>query len=149
MSKMMIYALLGTIGGAVENVWGHQMQVDTIDPTDKDAVEKAKADGWTNKPQDVIEQIEVKKMQSQNAAMQSQVDSAQSAEKIKALEAEVSELKAKLEVYEKPKDTNGDGQISYDEMTKDELQVLLDQRKVEYVARDSKDVLIQKAKDSE
>lgn len=62
---------------------------------------------------------------------------------------EVADLKAKLAIYEETKDVNGDGVVSYDEMTNKELQKLLDQRKVDYNKRDGKDALIQKLKDSE
>lgn len=62
---------------------------------------------------------------------------------------EVADLKAKLAIYEETKDANGDGVVSYDEMTNKELQKLLDQRKVDYTSRDGKDALIQKLKDSE
>lgn len=62
---------------------------------------------------------------------------------------EVAELKAKLAIYEETKDVNGDGKVSYDEMTNAELQKLLEQRKVDYNKRDGKDALIQKLKDSE
>ena len=62
---------------------------------------------------------------------------------------EVVELKAKLAIYEETKDVNGDGVVSYDEMTNAELQKLLEQRKVDYNKRDGKDALIQKLKDSE
>ena len=62
---------------------------------------------------------------------------------------EVADLKAKLAIYEETKDVNGDGVVSYDEMTNAELQKLLDQRKVDYNKRDGKDALIKAAKDSE
>ena len=62
---------------------------------------------------------------------------------------EVADLKAKLAIYEETKDVNGDGVVSYDEMTNAELQKLLEQRKVDYNKRDGKDALIQKLKDSE
>ena len=58
MSKMMIYASLSATGGNIENVYGHKMRVRTIDASDKDEVEQAKADGWLSKADDVIEQIE-------------------------------------------------------------------------------------------
>ena len=47
------------------------------------------------------------------------------------------------------KDKNGNSVLRYDAMTNKELQKLLDHRGVDYVARDSKDALIQRAKDSE
>lgn len=50
MSKIMIYAPLSAIGGTIENVWGTEMRVKSIDSSDKEAVEQAKADGWSNKP---------------------------------------------------------------------------------------------------
>lgn len=62
---------------------------------------------------------------------------------------EVADLKAKLAIYEETRDVNGDGVVSYDEMTNKELQKVLDQRKVDYTSRDSKDTLIKKLKDSE
>ena len=62
---------------------------------------------------------------------------------------EVADLKAKLAIYEETKDVNGDGVVSYDEMTNAELQKLLEQRKVDYNKRDGKDALIKAAKDSE
>lgn len=62
---------------------------------------------------------------------------------------EIADLKAKLAIYEETKDVNGDGVVSYDEMTNAELQKLLEQRKVDYNKRDGKDALIQKLKDSE
>lgn len=62
---------------------------------------------------------------------------------------EVADLKAKLAIYEETKDVNGDGVVSYDEMTNAELQKLLEQRKVDYNKRDGKDALIKLAKESE
>lgn len=62
---------------------------------------------------------------------------------------EVADLKAKLAIYEESKDVNGVGVTSYDDMEKDELKALLDERGVKYVSRDNLDDLIQKAKDSE
>lgn len=206
MSKIMIYAPLSAIGGTIENVWGTEMRVKSIDSSDKDAVEQAKADGWSNKAQDVIEQVEAEKLQAENRVMKGKLDGARVGDnannprideleeqlstalteiagfeqereesdkvinekiaRIAELEAELAErpnlpskshddtkeiadLKAKLAIYEESKDVNGDGVVSYDEMTKDELKVLLEQRDVEFVERDSKDALIQKLKDSE
>ena len=63
--------------------------------------------------------------------------------------ATIRELREKLAIYEETKDVNGDGVVSYDEMTNAELQKLLEQRKVDYNKRDGKDALIQKLKDSE
>lgn len=68
---------------------------------------------------------------------------------IEVKDKEITDLKAKLAIYEEPKDVNGDGVVSYDEMTNAELQKLLEQRKVDYNKRDGKDALIQKLKDSE
>ena len=160
MSKIMIYASLSAIGGTIENVWGTEMRVKSIDSSDKDAVEQAKADGWTNKPQDVIEQVEAEKLQAENKVMKGQFGDgkrvkeledqlSQALTEIAGLEETVTELKDKVEVYEKAKDTNGNGKVDYEEMTNAELQKLLDQRKVEYNKRDGKDALIKAAKDSE
>lgn len=68
---------------------------------------------------------------------------------IEVKDKEITDLKAKLAIYEETKDVNGDGVVSYDEMTNAELQKLLEQRKVDYNKRDGKDALIQKLKDSE
>ena len=68
---------------------------------------------------------------------------------IEVKDKEITDLKAKLAIYEEAKDVNDDGVISYDEMEKDDLKALLDKRGVKYVSRDNLDDLIQKAKDSE
>ena len=156
MSKIMIYAPLSAIGGTIENVWGTEMRVKSIDSSDKDAVEQAKADGWSNKAQDVIDQVEAEKLQAENKVMKTVLADGADKDRINELEeqlaealTEVAQLEAKLAIYEESKDANGDGVVSYDEMTKDELKVLLEQRDVEFVERDSKDALIQKLKDSE
>ena len=162
MSKMMIYTTTDKAGGNVENVWGHQMLTRSIDSSNKDEVEQAKADGWTNKPQDVIKQIEAQAMKKDNDKMKGQLSGgndkrvkeleeqlSQALTEIAGLEETVTELKDKVEVYESAKDKNGNGKVDYEEMTNAELQKLLDQRKVEYYKRDGKDALIKAAKDSE
>ena len=149
MSNMMIYATTDKVGGNIESVWGHKMRVRTIDSSDEEVVKQAKADGWLSKASQVIEQIETQKLEAENEVMKGKLSSGDGNKRIKELEAEVKDLKAKLAIYEESKDVNGDGVVSYDEMTKDELKALLEQRDVEFVERDSKDVLIQKAKDSE
>lgn len=68
---------------------------------------------------------------------------------IEKLEDEIELLRQKLAVYESAKDTNQDGKVSYDEMASSELQALLRQRGVSFKSRDSKDVLIKLAQDSE
>ena len=68
---------------------------------------------------------------------------------IEVKDKEITDLKAKLAIYEETKDKNGDGVVSYDEMTNAELQKLLEQRKVDYNKRDGKEALIKAAKDSE
>ena len=162
MSKIMIYATTDKAGGNVENVWGHQMLTRSIDSSDKDEVEQAKADGWTNKPQDVIKQIEAQAMKKDNDKMKGQLSGgndkrvkeleeqlSQALTEIAGLEETVTELKDKVEVYEKAKDKNGNGKVDYEEMTNAELQKLLDQRNVEYNKRDGKDALIKAAQKSE
>lgn len=68
---------------------------------------------------------------------------------IEVKDKEITDLKAKLAIYEETKDVNGDSKVSYDEMEKDDLKTLLDGRGVKYVSRDGLKELIQKAKDSE
>lgn len=159
----MIYAALTAIGGNIENVWGSKMRVKTIDPTDKDAVEQAKAEGWSNNPQDIIEQNEAKKLTAENKALKSDIADLDAQKRITELEAEneklesqlsealteVADLTERLAVYENANDTNNDGKVSYDEMTSAKLQELLKQRGVEFKARDNKDTLIKLAQDSE
>ena len=88
MSKIMIYAPLSAIGGTIENVWGTEMRVKSIDSSDKDAVEQAKADGWTNKPQDVIDKVEAEKLQVENKVMKGQLGDSK---RIKELEEQLSQ----------------------------------------------------------
>lgn len=160
MSKIMIYAPLSAIGGTIENVWGTEMRVKSIDSGDKDAVEQAKAGGWSNKAQDVIEQVEAEKLQAENKVVKGQLGGdkrvkeleeqlSQALTEIAGLEETVTVLTDKVEVYETAKDTNGNGKVDYEEMTNAELQKTLDQRKVEYNKRDGKEALIKAAKDSE
>lgn len=68
---------------------------------------------------------------------------------IEVKDKEIADLKAKLAIYEETKDVNGDSKVSYDEMEKDDLKTLLDDRGIKYVSRDGLKELIQKAKDSE
>ena len=68
---------------------------------------------------------------------------------IEVKDKEITDLKARLAIYEEAKDKNGNGKVDYEEMTNAELQKLLDQRKVGYNKRDGKDALIKAAKDSE
>lgn len=163
MSTMMVYALKGAVGGAVENVWGYDMQVSRIDSSDKAATDAAKANGYTDKAQDIIELIKAKAMQKDNDRMKGQLSSGADKKRIKELEVELagvliesakleSELKHaqdKLAIYELAKDKNGNGKVDYSEMTNAELQKLLDTRKVDYNKRDGKDTLIKLAQDSE
>ena len=160
MSNMMIYAPLSAIGGTIENVWGTEMRVKSIDSSEKDAVEQAKADGWSNKAQDVIEQVEAENLQAENKVMKGQLGDdkrvkeleeqlSQALTEIAGLEETVTELKDKVEVYESAKDTNGNGKVDYEEMTIKELAVLLTQRKVDHSTRDGKDALIKAAQKSE
>lgn len=144
MSKIMIYAPLPTIGGTIENVWGTEMRVRTIDSDNKEIVDAAKYDGWSNKPQDIIELIKAKAMQKDNDRMKGQLSSGADKKRIKELEVELagvliesakleSELKHaqdKLAIYELAKDKNGNG-------------------KVDYNKRDGKDTLIKLTNDSE
>lgn len=156
MPNMMIYTTTDKVGGNIESVWGHKMRVNTIESSDKEAVEQAKADGWTNKPQDVIEQMDAEKMQAENKAMKGVLVDGQDKDRIDELEdqlvkalTEVAELEQKLAIYEESKDANGDGVVSYDEMTIPELSTLLTQREVEHNKRDGKDALVKLATDSE
>lgn len=68
---------------------------------------------------------------------------------IEVKDKEIADLKAKLAIYEEPKAATGAGVTSYDQMEKDDLKALLDDRGIKYVSRDGLKELIQKAKDSE
>lgn len=76
MSKIMIYATTDKVGGTIENVWGTEMRVRTIDSSNKDEVEQAKADGWMPKADGVIEQIETEKLEAENKVMKGKLDGA-------------------------------------------------------------------------
>lgn len=156
MSNMMIYATTDKVGGNIESVWGAKMRVRTIDSSDKDEVEQAKADGWLSKASDVIEQIETQKLEAENKVMKSKLSSGDGNKRITELEeqlaealTEVAQLEAKLAIYEESKDVNGDGKVDYEEMTISELSSLLKQRDVEFNARDGKAALVKLATDSE
>lgn len=149
MSKIMIYAPLSAIGGNIENVWGHKMRVRTIDSGDKELAETLQAEGWKPKAGDVIEQIETQKLEAENKVMKGVLADGADKERIDELEDEVKELRTKLAIYEESKDANGDGVVSYDEMTIPELSTLLTQREVEHNKRDGKDALVKLATDSE
>lgn len=160
MSKMMIYAALSAIGGTIENVWGTEMRVRVVDEYDNDLVKGLISEGWSISPTEITEQIETQKLEAENKVMKGQLGGdkrikeleeqlSQALTEIAGLEETVTELKDKVEVYEKAKDKNGNGKIDYEEMTNAELQKLLDQRKVDYNKRDGKDALIKAAKDSE
>lgn len=156
MSKMMIYAQKGAVGGNVERVWGYEMQVCTIDSSDEKAVSAAKANGYSDSPHDVIELIHAMAMKSENNAMKGVLSDGKDKDRIDELEGqlttaleEIAGLESKLVIYEESKDANGDGVVSYDELEVKELRALLDQRDVKYVQRDGKDALVKLATDSE
>ena len=149
MSNMMIYATTDKVGGNIEFVWGYKMRVRTIDSSDKDEVEQAKADDWVSKAGDVIEQIETQKLEAENKVMKGKLSSGDGNKRIKELEDEVKDLKSKLAVYEQSADKDGDGNVSNDELTIPQLVSLLKQRGVEHNARDGKDALVKLANESE
>lgn len=74
MSKMMIYATTDKVGGSIENVWGYEMRVRTIDPSDKKVVDQAKADGWEDFAGLVVERIETEKLEAENKVMKGKLD---------------------------------------------------------------------------
>ena len=76
MSDMMIYATTDKVGGNIENVYGTKMRVRVIDSSNKGEVDQAKADGWSNKAQDIIEQIETEKLEAENKVMKGKLDGA-------------------------------------------------------------------------
>lgn len=86
-----------------ENVWGHNMLVKTIDASDKDAVAQAKADGWQNDPQSVIDEVEGEQLQAENNLLKRQAASAKAIERVAELEAENAKLKAEIAELKKPK----------------------------------------------
>lgn len=103
MSKIMIYAPLSAIGGTIENVWGIGMRVKSIDSSDKDAVEQAKADGWSNKAQDVIEQVEAEKLQAENKVMKGQLSGSiegAMTKRVKELEEQLSQALTEIAEFE-------------------------------------------------
>lgn len=174
MSNMMIYAPLSATGGNIENVYGTKMRVRTIDSSNKDEVEQAKADGWMPKADDVIEQIETEKLEAENKVMKGKLGGARVGDtannsRIDELEEQLSTALTEIAGFEQEREESDKvinekiariaeleaelasvaSTTSYDDMEKDDLKALLDKRGVKYVSRDNLDDLIQKAKDSE
>lgn len=174
MSKMMIYATTDKVGGNIESVWGHKMRVRTIDSSDKDEVEQAKADGWKHLALLVIEQIETEKLEAENKVMKGKLNGARVGDtannsRIDELEEQLSTALTEIAGFEQEREESDKvinekiariaeleaelasvaSTTSYDDMEKDDLKALLDKRGVKYVSRDNLDDLIQKAKDSE
>lgn len=122
-----------------------EMLEGAIEVKDKEILELKgkleKSDEWNKEvtEQNELHRTTIKELNEKIANFNNSTDDTQ----------EVADLKAKLAIYEETKDVNGDGVVSYDEMTNAELQKLLEQRKVDYNKRDGKDALIQKLKDSE
>lgn len=119
---------------------------------DEDEADKLKAKGYVSH----AEAVKIEPKQEVTKTDDNADQLAEAYEHIELLEGaievkdkEITDLKAKLAIYEETKDVNGDGKVSYDEMTNAELQKILEQRKVDYNKRDGKDALIQKLKDSE
>lgn len=164
MSKMMIYhALVGAslmIGANREKVWGIDMLTKTINSFDEQEVNEHKADGWHKSPQDVIDELEKARLTKENQGLKADIGYAKTANEnaeklaqltadnerlqneIATLIAKNDELTAKLGVYETAQDGNKDGQVSFDEMTADQLKAYLDSKGVKYDKRTGKDGLV-------
>lgn len=87
----------------LENVWGHQMLVRTVDKSDKELAGKLKSFGWQPDPQSVIDEVEGEQLQAENARLQRQIDSAKAIERVAELEAENAKLKAENAELKKAK----------------------------------------------
>lgn len=157
MSKMMIYhTLVGAslmIGANRETVWGVDMLTKTINPFDENEVGEHKADGWHKSPQAVIDELEKARLAKENQGLKADIGEMKTKKelddemaRLKAendrLQKEVAELTARLAVYETAQDGNKDGQVSFDEMTADQLKAYLDSKGVKYDKRTGKDGLI-------
>lgn len=150
MSKMMIYhAVIGAVlavGASREQIWGVDMLAKTIDASNEQEVNDHKADGWHDHPQKVIDEEKARLMRENaelktgNAKLANDEIAKLQAEK-QALQQQIDELTAKLVVYEKAQDANKDGQVSFDEMTADQLKAYLDSKGIKYDKRSSKDSL--------
>lgn len=119
---------------------------------DEDEADALKAKGYVTH----AEALKIKPKQEVTKTNDNADQLAEAYEHIELLEGavevkdkEITDLKAKITIYEETKDKNGNGKVDYEEMTNAELKKLLDQRKVEYNKRDGKDALIKAAKDSE
>lgn len=157
MSKMMIYHVLMGASLAVEasreRVWGVDMLVKTIDPTNEAEVNEHKADGWHKSPQDVIDELEKARLTQENQGLKADIgemktanENAQKLVELTAendrLQKEVAELTARLAVYETAQDGNKDGVVAFDEMTADQLKAYLDGKGIKYDRRTGKEGLI-------
>lgn len=87
----------------LENVWGYQMLVRTVDKSDKELAGQLKADGWQPDPQSVIDEVEGEQLQAENARLQRQIDSAKAIERVAELEKENAKLKAENAELKKAK----------------------------------------------
>lgn len=87
----------------LENVWGHQMLVRTVDKSDKELASQLKADGWQPDPQSVIDEVEGEQLQAENESLKRQANSAKAIERVKELEAENDNLKAEIAELKKAK----------------------------------------------
>lgn len=87
----------------LENVWGHQMLVRTVDKSDKELASQLKAEGWQPDPQSVIDEVEGEQLQAENARLQRQIDSAKAIERVAELEAENDKLKSEIAELKKAK----------------------------------------------
>ena len=87
----------------LENVWGYQMLVRTVDKSDKELASQLKAEGWQPDPQSVIDEVEDEQLQAENTLLQRQIDSAKAIERVKELEAENTKLKAENAELKKAK----------------------------------------------
>lgn len=119
---------------------------------DEDEADALKAKGYVEHD----EAVKIKPKQKVTKTDDNADQLAESYEHIELLEGaievkdkEITDLTAKIAIYEETKDKNGNGKVDYEEMTNAELQKILDQRKVEYNKRDGKEALIKAAKDSE
>lgn len=164
MAKMMIYhAIVGAslvMGASREKVWGVDMLVKTIDPTNEETVTEHKADGWHKNPQDVIDELEKARLTKENQGLKADIGNIKTAnentqklaeltaendrlqKEVATLIAKNDELTAKLAVYETAQDGNKDGVVSFDEMTADQLKAYLDGKGIKYDKRTGKDGLI-------
>lgn len=133
--KMIYHAIAEglSVFGERQTVWGYEMLVAVIDPTDEAQVTQAKNEGWQEHPQAVIDEI------AQHAPAPSAPNITQMQALIDKQQALISKLKQEIAQL---KSQEVIPVLALDKMSADELKSLLDDKGISYPARANKEALL-------